>query len=148
MELILTKDVNNVGRKGEVVRVRDGYGRNFLIPRSLAVPSTRANQEFVGQQKVRAEKRREKERGEAQQKVEKLGKVKLTIEAAAGEKEKLFGSVTAEDVSEALKKQGHDYDKKHIHLKEAIRSLGSHPVMIEIYPQVKATVTVEVVKKP
>ena len=148
MELILTHDVEKVGRKGEVVRVRDGFARNFLIPRSLAIPSTRANQEFVEEQKVRAEKRREKERGEAQKTVEKISKVKLTIEAASGEKEKLFGSVTAEDISEALRKQGHSYDRKHILLKEAIRSLGTYSVIIEIYPQVKATIAVEVVKKP
>ena len=147
MELILTENVEKVGCKGDVVRVRDGYARNFLIPRNLAVPSTRANQEFVAEQKVRAEKRREKERAEAQKAVEKLNKVKLTIEAQAGDKEKLFGSVTAEDISEALQKQGHSYDRKHIHLKEPIRSLGTHAVAIEIYPQVKATISVEVIKK-
>ena len=147
MELILTQNVEKVGRKGDVVRVRDGYARNFLIPRSLAVPSTRANQEFVGEQKIRAEKRREKERSEAQQAADKVSKVKLTIESAAGEKDKLFGSVTAEDISEALKKKGFSYDKKQIQLKEAIRSLGAHSVAIEVFPQIKATLTLEVVKK-
>lgn len=147
MELILTENVEKVGRKGDVVRVRDGFGRNFLIPRSLAIPSTRANQEFVSEQKVRAEKRRDKERAEAQTASEKLSKVKVTIESAAGEKDKLFGSITAEDISEALRQQGHTYDKKHIQMKEAIRSLGSHPVTVEIHPQVKATIIVEVVKK-
>jgi large subunit ribosomal protein L9 len=147
MELILTENVEKVGRKGDVVRVRDGFARNFLIPRSLAVPSTRANQEFVSEQKVRAEKRREKERAEAQKAAEKVGKVKLTIEAASGEKDKLFGSVTAEDISEALKKQGHSFDKKHIQLKDAIRALGTYSVAIEVYPQVKANISVEVIKK-
>ena len=147
MELILTKDVDKVGRKGEVVRVRDGFARNFLIPRCLAIAATRANQEFVGEQKVRAEKRREKEKAEAQKAAEKLSAVKITITAAAGEKDKLFGSVTAEDISEALKQKGHTYDRKQIHLKESIRSLGSFPIAVEIYPQVKATITVEVVKK-
>jgi large subunit ribosomal protein L9 len=147
MELILTQDVDKVGRKGDVVRVRDGYGRNFLIPRSLAVPSTRANQEFVEEQKVRSEKRREKERSEAQKAAEKLGKAKVILEAASGEKDKLFGSITAEDISEALRKQGFAYDKKHVLLKEPIRSLGTYSVTVEIYPQVKATVPVEVVKK-
>lgn len=147
MELILTENVDKVGRKGDVVRVRDGFARNFLIPRNLAVPSTRANQEFVSEQKVRAEKRRDKERAEAQKVAEKVGKVKLTIEAAAGEKDKLFGSVTAEDISEALNKQGHSYDKKHIHLKDAIRSLGTYSVAVEVYPQVKANISVEVTKK-
>jgi large subunit ribosomal protein L9 len=132
MELILTQNVEKVGRKGDVVRVRDGYARNFLIPRSLAVPATRANQEFVEEQKVRAGKRREKERTEAQQIADKVSKVKLTLEVAAGDKEKLFGSVTAEDIAEALKKKGHDYDKKHVLLKEPIRSLGAYQVAVEI----------------
>ncbi len=147
MELILTQNVEKVGRKGDVVRVRDGFARNFLIPRSLAVPATRANQEFVEEQKTRAEKRREKERAEAQKTAEKLNAVKITIPAAAGEKDKLFGSVTSDDISEALKQKGHAYDRKHIHLKDAIRSLGSYSVAVEVYPQVKATITVEVVKK-
>ncbi len=147
MELILTKDVEKVGRRGDVVRVRDGFARNFLIPQSLAIPSTRANKEFVEEQKVRATNRRDKEKAEAQKAADKLSGVKLVIEAASGDKEKLFGSVTAEDISEALKAKGHVYDRKHILLKDAIRSLGSFPVTVEIYPQVKAAITVEVVKK-
>ena len=148
MELILTENVEKVGRKGDVVRVRDGFARNFLIPRSLGVPATRANREFVEEQKGRAQKRREKEKVEAQNIVQKLNTLKIVVEAAAGEKDKLFGSVTAEDISQALQKQGHRYDRKHIVLKEPIRSVGSHAVVIEMYPQVKATITVEVVKKP
>ncbi len=147
MELILTENVEKVGRKGDVIRVRDGFALNFLIPRSLAVPATRANREFVDEQKVRVQKRREKEKAEAQTVVQKLNNLKVVIEAAAGEKEKLFGSITAEDISHALQKQGHHYDRKHIVLKEPIRAVGSHPVVIEIYPQVKATITAEVVKK-
>lgn len=147
MELILTKNVEKVGRRGDVVRVRDGFARNFLIPQSLAIPSTRANKEFVEEQKVRASNRREKEKAEAQKTADKMNGLKLVIEAAAGDKEKLFGSVTAEDISEALKTKGHDYDRKHILLKEPIRALGAYSVTVEIYPQVKAAVSVEVVKK-
>lgn len=147
MELILTENVEKVGRKGDVVRVRDGFARNFLIPRSLAVPATRANQEFVEEQRGRAQKRREKEKAEAQSLAEKLQAVKISIAAAAGEKDKLFGSITSEDICEALAKKGHTYDRKHVLLKEPIRSLGTFPVAIEIYPQVKATITVEVTKK-
>lgn len=147
MELILTKNVDKVGRRGDVVRVRDGFARNFLIPQNLAIPSTRANQEFVAEQKTRAQNRREKEKAEAQKVAEKLSGLKLVIESAAGEKDKLFGSVTQEDISEALKAKGHHYDRKHILLKEPIRSLGSHVVTVEIYSQVKASVAVEVVKK-
>ena len=146
MEVILIQDVNKVGRKGDVVRVRDGFGRNFLLPRSLAIPSTRANQQFVEEQKLRAATRREKDKAEAQGVAERLSKVKVSIPAQAGEQEKLFGSVTAEDIAESLTKQGFAIDRKHIQLKEPIRSLGTFTVTVEIFPQVKATVPVEVVK--
>lgn len=148
MELILLENVQHVGRKGDVVSVRDGYARNFLIPRSLATPSTRSNKQFVEEQRKRAEKRRLKEKEEASGKAEKLEAVKLTLEASAGESEKLFGSITAEDISQALAEKGHAIDKKKIYLKEPIRTLGSFKVSIEIYPQVKAALSVEVIRKP
>ena len=147
MEIILINDVENVGRKGDIVRVRDGYARNFLLPRRLATASTRANQEFVEEQKVRVARRREKEKSEAQTVAEKLSRVKVKIEAQAGEQEKLFGSVTSEDIVEALKQQGYSFQKKQILLKDSIRSLGTHPVAVELFPQVRATVTVDVVRK-
>ena len=148
MELILLKDVEQLGRKGEVIRVRDGFARNFLLPQKAALPATRANRQFVEEQKARSEKRREKERAGALTAAERLAQLKIVIEAQAGEKEKLFGSVTAEDICEALGRQGHAVAKKQVHLKESIRALGTHSVTLELYPQVKTTVTVEVVRKP
>lgn len=147
MELILLQDVEKVGRKGDVVRARDGYARNFLIPRKLALPATAENQVFVEEQKTRAAARREKEKAAAQAQAEKLSSLKIKIEAQAGEQEKLFGSVTAEEIAEALQKKGHSFDKKHIQIKDAIRTLGNHTVAVEIYPQVKANITVEVIRK-
>ncbi len=147
MELILLQDVEKVGRKGEVVRVRDGFARNLLIPRKLALPSTPENQVFVEDQKRRAEARREKEKADAQARAQKLSSLKVQIEAAAGEQDKLFGSVTADEIAEALKQKGHNFDKKHILVKESIRTLGNHTVSLEIYPQVKASITVEVIRK-
>ena len=147
MEVILLKDVEKVGRKGEVIRVRDGFGRNFLIPRSLALVSTRANQEFVEEQKVRAEKKRSKEKSQAEALADKLKQTKIIIEAQSGEQDKLFGSVTAEDIREVLAKKGFAIDKKQIHLTESIRSLGAHTVSVELFPHVKAAVTIEVVRK-
>lgn len=147
MELLLLKDVEKVGRKGEIIRVRDGFGRNFLIPRKLALPATEAGERFLEEQKTRSEKRRAKEKQEAVSRAEKLAKLKITLEARAGEQDKLFGSVTAEDISEALARQGFPVDKKRIHLKEALRALGTHPVTVELYPEVKTTVSVEVVRK-
>ena len=148
MELILLNDVENVGLKGDVVRVRDGFARNFLIPRKLAISCTRSNQQFVEEQKARVEKRRIQERAEAEKKSKDLEQLKVIIHAPAGEQDKLFGSVTAEDIRQALVERSYTVDKKRIHLKEPIRTLGSHTVSVELYPQVKASVTVEVVRKP
>ena len=144
MELILLKDVNSVGRKGDVVRVREGFGRNFLLPRNLALVSTQANKKFIDDLKARAEKRRTEEKLEAQGLAKKLEGLKLEFTRAAGEKEKLFGSVTLEDIREALEKQGYKFDKRQIQLKDPIRALGVHPVLVEVYPQVKTTISVEV----
>ncbi len=148
MELILLQDVEKIGRKGDVVRVRDGFARNFLLPQRLAMGSTRANQKFVEEQKARTAKKRMAEKDQADTRAHELGKLKITIETAAGEHDKLFGSVTAEDIRQALAKKGFSFDKKQIHLNEPIRSLGLHTVTVELYPQVKASVTVETVRKP
>ena len=147
MELILLQDVENVGQKGDVVRVREGFGRNFLIPRKLALVSTRSNQQFFAEQKARVAQKRVKEKSEAEKKAKDLEQVKITLEAASGEQGKLFGSVTTEEIRQALAAQGYSVDKKRIHLKEPIRALGAHIVSVEIYPQVKATITVEVIRK-
>lgn len=147
MELILLQDVEKVGRKGQVVRVRDGFARNVLIPRKFAMVCTPANEDFVNDQKKRAEVRLEKEKALATVKAEKLSTVKIKIEAQAGDQDKLFGSITSEEIAEALNKKGYDIDKKQIQLKDSIRTIGSHAVTVEVYPQVKASVTVEVVRK-
>ncbi len=147
MEVILLKDVSNIGRKGEVVKVRDGYGRNFLIPRNLGMPSSKAGVKFVADQKARAEKRRVQEKSQAEAKAKELEKLKLTIDATAGEQDKLFGAITAEEIRIALAAKGFEIRKKHVLLKEPIKSLGTHSVTVEVFPQVKSTVTVEVLRK-
>ncbi len=147
MEIILVQNVEKVGQKGDVVKVRDGFARNFLLPRKLAVPSTRMNQQFVEEQRERSLRRQEKDRQNAQTLADRLAQTKAVLEARAGENEKLFGSVTAEDICESLKRQGFEFHRKQILLKESIRSLGAHQVTVEIYPQIKAAVTVEVVRK-
>lgn len=148
MELILLENVEKVGRKGEVVRVRDGYARNFLFPKKLALVVTQANRAFMEDQKLRAEKRYEKEKIAAAATVEKIQSLKVVVEAKAGEQGKLFGSVTSEDICLALTQCGYAFDKKQIVLKESIRALGSYPVTVELYPEVKACITVEVIQKP
>lgn len=148
MELILLQDVEKIGRKGEVIRVRDGFGRNFLLPQNLALVATRENRRFVDDLKARALKRLAEEKAAAETLAKKVNGLKITLERAAGEQDKLFGSVTAEDIREAFAEKKYNFEKKQIHLKEAIRSLGTYPVTLELYPQVKATVSVEVVSKP
>ena len=147
MELILLKDVEKVGLKGDVVRVKAGFGRNFLLPRHLAVPASEFTVEHVEAQRARVADRKAKEKASAQERAAELSKVSLTIEAKAGEAGKLFGSVTTDEIRQALADKGYQFDKKQIHTKEAIRALGKHPVQIELYSQVKATVVVEVVPK-
>ena len=147
MELIMIKDVEHVGQKGDVVRVRDGFGRNFLIPRRLAMLCTLANREFVEDQKKRTQVKREKAKVQAEALAEKLSKLKIKIDARAGENDKLFGAITNEDIRKALETRGHQFDKKVIHLNEAIHQLGTHQVSVEIVPGVKATLAIEVVKK-
>jgi large subunit ribosomal protein L9 len=147
MELILIRDVAHVGCKGDVVKVSDGYARNFLFPRKLAVASTRSNRQFVAEQRERAEKRKEIEREKARGKVAEISQIKLTVRAKVGEKGKLFGSVTAEHISDELKQRGYDIDKRQIILKDSIRSTGSYSVPVEIYSGVRASVTLEVVEE-
>ncbi|MFZ5802266.1 MAG: 50S ribosomal protein L9 [Candidatus Omnitrophota bacterium] len=147
MELILIKDVEKVGRRGDVVKVSEGYARNFLIPRKLAFAATRENQSFVAEQKVRSEKRRVREKEASLQKAKELEKIGLVIHAAAGEQDKLYGSITAQDIQEALAAQGFEIDKKKILLKEPIRSLGEYAVQVELFPQVRAQVKLEIARQ-
>ncbi len=145
MELILLKDIETVGRKGQVVRVKDGFARNYLFPQSLAVEVTKDNLKFVEEHKARALTRQAKEKAAAQTLAQKINELKVSIEARAGEQGKLFGSVTGEDIAKALQAQGHKIQKKQVVLKDSIRNLGSFPVVVEIYPEVRTTITVEVV---
>lgn len=147
MELILLKDVEKVGRKGEVVRVRDGFARNFLFPQKLALAVTVENLVFVEEHKARAVKRHEKEKQAAVTLGAKLQATKVTLQVKAGEQGKLFGSVTSEDIATEISRRGFSVDKKQIGLKEPIRAVGSYPVSVELYPEVKVPVTVEVVQE-
>ena len=147
MELIMLKDMEKVGRKGEVVRVRDGFARNFLLPQKAAMPLNAANESFIKEQKARAEKRRAAEKTQTEETAKKLSGLKLSVQAACGEQDKLFGSVTAEDVKQLLADQGFDFDRKKILLKEPIRTLGTFQVVVEVYPQVRANVRLDVLRK-
>ena len=146
MELLLLKNVADVGKKGEVVRVRDGFARNFLMPQDLAIPATRANKQFFAEHRVRSVKRKAAEKEAAEKRAKEMKDLIIRLEVRAGEGDKLYGSVTAEDLRLELEKQGHRFDKKQVRIKDPLKTLGTHQVDLEIYPQVKTRLTVELVR--
>ena len=146
MKIILSQDVENVGHKGDVVSVADGYARNFLVPKGLAMVATKgALKQAEVMQRARAE-REEKARAEAQARVEKLQAAPVYISANAGEDGRLFGSVTSSDIARGVADQlGEEVDRHNIRLAEPIRALGTHSVDVDLHEGVHAAVTVEVI---
>ncbi|MDI3548554.1 MAG: large subunit ribosomal protein [Halanaerobiales bacterium] len=146
MKVILKEDVKKLGKKGDIVKVADGYGRNYLLPKGLAEVATESNlNELKNKEKVR--KRKEKERiAEAKELAARLEKEKFVISVKAGENGRLFGSVTTKDIAEAVKKAGYEIDKRKIDLNEHIKSLGTHRVNVKIYEDISATLKVQVVE--
>ena len=145
MELILREDVEHLGRRGEVVQVKGGYGRNFLLPRKLAMVVTAGNRKVVEQQKTAGVKRDAREQADAQQLAGMLGQVVLSIARKAGESGLLFGSVTSLDVVEALHKKGFEIDRRKIHLDEPIKQLGEFQVPVRLHKEVTVSVPIQVV---
>jgi large subunit ribosomal protein L9 len=144
MKVILKEDVNNLGEMGKVVEVKDGYGRNYLIPRNLAVEANPKNISHFEHQKKIIEVKVKKVRKSAEDIAEQLSRITVTLEARAGEEEKLFGSITTKDIAEAISQQGVEVDKRKILLDEPIKRLGSYEVPIKIHQDVLANVKVEV----
>lgn len=141
MKVILTQDVKGVGRAGELVEVADGYGRNYLVPRGLAVAATGGNVKAVEHQQAMVRRKLEKERAEAQSLAAKLQGASVVVRARAGESGRLFGSVTAADVAEALAQQfGAQVDRRRIELEGPIKSLGTYPVTLRLAPGISAEV--------
>ena len=146
MKVILSDDVDKLGKKGDVVVVADGYARNFLVPKGLAMVASKGSlKQAELMQRARAE-REEREREEAAKKVAHLGAAPVYISARAGEGGRLFGSVTNGDVSRAIADQLEEaIDRRNVLLEEPIRSLGTHQVEVKLHEQVTALVTVEVI---
>ncbi|HEX2293907.1 MAG TPA: 50S ribosomal protein L9 [Actinomycetota bacterium] len=146
MKVILADDVEKLGKKGDVVVVADGYARNFLVPKGLAMMATKGSlKQAELMQKARAE-REERAREEAAKKVAHLGSAPVYISARAGEGGRLFGSVTSSDVARAILDQLEEsIDRRDVLLDEPIRSLGTHQVDVKLHEQVTALVTVEVI---
>jgi large subunit ribosomal protein L9 len=146
MKIILQKEVEKLGVPGDVVDVADGYARNYLIPRKLAIPATRGGVKHAESLRQAHQTRVEKAKVEAEAVADRLTASPLRMTARAGEDGRLFGSITANHVADELRKAtGVEVDKRRVNLPDAIRSVGTHEVQIHLHPEVDATVTVEVV---
>jgi large subunit ribosomal protein L9 len=144
MEVILLQDVEKLGTRGKIVKVAAGYGRNYLLPRKLAVAATAQNRKWVDQQRVKFLKLEAKEKAEAEELANLLKGATVVVQRKAGEKGTLFGSVTAMDVAERLAAQGFNIDRRRIHLDPPLKLLGEYDVAIRLHPEVTATVKVTV----
>jgi large subunit ribosomal protein L9 len=144
MKVILKADVKDLGRMGEVISVKDGFARNYLMPKGLAVDASTKNVKQFEHEKRQILELAKKVRSGAEDIAAKIAATSVTIKAKAGEEEKLFGSVTAMDIAEALKAEGLEIDKKKISLEEPIKRLGEHKVAIKLHTDVSAELTVRV----
>jgi len=144
MEVILKEDVVHLGHRGEVVKVADGYGRNFLLPRKLAMQATAANKAIVEQMKTAAARRSATEKAQAEVLVAKLEPVELSFTRKSGEAGRLFGSVTSADVATALAAAGFEIDRRKIQLDEPLKTIGDFKVAIRLHREVTAQLKVKV----
>ena len=144
MEVILKQDVENLGHRGEVVKVAPGYARNFLLPKKLAMEATAANKAVIEQMKAAAARRSATEKAQAEELVAKLAPVVLSFTRKSGESGHLFGSVTSADIAAELAAAGFEIDRKKIHLSEPIKTLGDTTVAIKLHREVTAQVKVKV----
>jgi large subunit ribosomal protein L9 len=144
MEVILREDVPNLGLRGEVVKVADGYGRNYLLPRKMALQATEANKAVIEQMKAAAARRSATEKAQAQELVVKLEPVVVSFTRKSGENGHLFGSVTSADIAASLAEQGFDVDRRKIQLGEPLKSTGDYTVAIKLHREVTAHVKVKV----
>lgn len=145
MKVILKEDVKNLGTMGQIVNVADGYARNFLIPKGLAIEANPKNIKSMEHIKRTINEKAKKIKNSAQELADKISKMKLAIKAKAGEEGKLFGSVTQMDIAELLKSEGIEIDKRKIYLEEPIKRLGMYTISIKIHPEISAQLNLEVV---
>lgn len=145
MQVILNKDIKGTGKKGDVVKVSDGYARNMLLPRGLAIEATNANVKSLEKAKANEAQKKAEEKARAQAIAESLKDKKVVIKTKSGEGGRLFGSITSKDIADAIKTQlSLDIDKKKIELKNPVKQLGHFDVEIKLYPEVKGVLTVEI----
>ena len=147
MKVILKDDIENLGKCGEVIKVKDGFGRNYLIPRNLAINATAGNLKSIGEITTQKRLRDNKRRREAEQLKLALEKISCTAEVQVGEEDRVFGSVTSHNIADLLSAQGFVVDRRNILLEEPIKALGVYTVPIKIERDIIANVKVWVVKR-
>jgi large subunit ribosomal protein L9 len=145
IEVILREDVASLGRAGEMVRVKPGYARNYLLPQGLAYEATEGNKKRIAAETRARGARLQAEKVDAEKTAAALGAVAVTLTGKAGEEGKLFGSITAQDIADALGRAGHTVDRRRIELEHPIKTLGEHTVAVRVHPEVHAEVRVSVV---
>jgi len=145
MEVILREDVQSLGKAGDLVKVKPGYARNFLLPKGLAFEATEGNRKRILAESKARQARMTQERGAAEAGAAKLSGVTVTLARKAGEGDRLFGSITAQDIADALASAGHEVDKRKIELEHPIKSLGTHTVPVRLHAEVQADIRVTVV---
>jgi large subunit ribosomal protein L9 len=147
MKIILKKEVHKLGQPGDIVEVKNGYGRNYLVPQGIAIFASDSNMKVYQQDLKSLAKKALKGQQEAQEFADKLSQVSVTAAVQVGEEEKLFGSVTSQNIADLLKEIGHDIDRRKILLDEPIKALGVYDVPIKLHPEVTAQIKVWVVKE-
>lgn len=147
MKVILKEDVASLGKRGDTIKVSDGYARNFLIPKGLALEATGKNINALEHAKKVIAQQAEKERKRAESLLQQFAGVTVTIPCKVGEMDKLFGSVTGKDIEKALSEQGLNVDKRQVVIEEPIKSLGEHRVKIKLHPGIVAEITVNVTRE-
>jgi large subunit ribosomal protein L9 len=147
VEIILRQDVDKLGRRGEVVNVADGYGRNYLLPRGLGMAVTTANKAMIEKERRAHEARLAKEKAEFASLAGRIGGLRFVAPRRVGENDVLYGSVTSADVAEYLKTKGIEIDKRKVLLDEPIKTLGEHEVKIRLHPEVQAALRLLVTKE-
>ena len=147
MQIILQEDVEKLGNRGQVVEVAEGYARNFLLPRKLALEASAGNMKRLEKMRAAFAKKEATEKGDAQKLAELLAIVSLEVARKSGENDQLFGSVTSADISDALAAQGYTIDKRKIQLAEAIKTIGNFDIPIKLHREIVATVKLAVKKE-
>jgi large subunit ribosomal protein L9 len=147
MEVILREHVDNLGRRGEVVKVAAGYARNFLLPRKLALPATAGNKKHVERERKIMETREAEEKGQAEAIAARLSAVAIAIPRRTGDSDQLYGSVTSADIADFLKTKGFEIDRRKLILPEPIKAIGEYTVPLKLHREVTVPLAVKVVKE-